>query len=87
MAAIKSHFHCPAGRTAVAATGFSSEFKYSSVTFDRDSYVLGAPEFVLKENIKRHKDLIASYSKKGYRVLAFGKYKGIPDGKEKVNFC
>ena len=82
MAAIKSHFHCPAGRSAIAATGFSSEFKYSSVTFEKDSYVLGAPEFILKENIKEHRELIDSYSRKGYRVLAFCKYRGIPDGKE-----
>ena len=81
MTALKGHFHRPAGRVAVATTGFSSEFKYSSVTFERDSYVLGAPEFVLKEQIKAHKQVIDEYSRKGYRVLAFARYRGIPDGK------
>ncbi|MBR0511961.1 MAG: cation-translocating P-type ATPase [Ruminococcus sp.] len=81
MAAIKNHFHRPAGRFSVASTGFSSEFKYSSVTFERDSYVIGAPEFVMKDRVKEYKELIESYSRKGYRVLSFVKYKGIPDGK------
>lgn len=81
MAAVKNHFHSPSGRTAVAATGFSSEFKYSSVTFDNGSYVLGAPEFIMKEKIDKYRELIDSYSRQGYRVLAFCSYKGIPDGK------
>ena len=81
MEAIKNHFHRPAGRAALSTTGFSSEFKYSSVTFERDSYVLGAPEFVLKEKIDEYKEKIEKYNRKGYRVLVFGKYKGVPDGK------
>ncbi|SEH65653.1 cation-transporting ATPase E [Ruminococcus flavefaciens] len=81
MAAIKNHFHRPAGRAAVSITGFSSEFKYSSVTFERESYVLGAPEFVLKEKIEQYKEKIEEYNRKGYRVLVFGKYRGVPDGK------
>lgn len=81
MEAIKNHFHRPAGRTAVSTTGFSSEFKYSSVTFERESYVLGAPEFVLKEKIDEYKAKIEEYNRKGYRVLVFGRYRGVPDGK------
>ncbi len=81
MEAIKNHFHRPAGRAAVSITGFSSEFKYSSVTFERESYVLGAPEFVLKEKIEEYKEKIEEYNRKGYRVLVFGKYRGVPDGK------
>ena len=81
MAAIKNHFHRPAGRAALSITGFSSEFKYSSVTFERESYVLGAPEFVLKEKIEQYKEKIEEYNRKGYRVLVFGKYRGVPDGK------
>ncbi|WP_242939969.1 cation-translocating P-type ATPase [Ruminococcus flavefaciens] len=81
MEAIKNHFHRPAGRSAVSITGFSSEFKYSSVTFERESYVLGAPEFVLKEKIEEYKSKIDEYNRKGYRVLVFGKYRGVPDGK------
>ncbi|EWM54037.1 cation-translocating P-type ATPase [Ruminococcus flavefaciens] len=82
MNALKKHFHRPAGRIAISTTGFSSEFKYSSVTFDREAFVIGAPEFVLKERLAEYKERIDEFSRKGYRVLAFGKYSGIPDGKE-----
>ena len=81
MAAVKNYFHSPTGRMATAETGFSSEFKYSSVTFGNESFVMGAPEFILKEKIEFFKDTIDQYSRKGYRVIAFGKYSGTPDGK------
>jgi cation-transporting ATPase E len=81
MAAVKNYFHSPTGKTATAATGFSSEFKYSSVTFGNESFVMGAPEFILKEKTELFKDTIDRYSRKGYRVIAFGKYSGTPDGK------
>lgn len=82
MAAVKNHFHRPAGRLALSSTGFSSEFKYSSVTFERDAYVLGAPEFILKDRLREFRGITESYSRKGYRVLVFGRYKGLPDGHE-----
>ena len=81
MAAVKNYFHSPTGKIATATTGFSSEFKYSSVTFDNGSFVMGAPEFILKEKTELFKDTIDRYSRKGYRVIAFGKYSGTPDGK------
>ncbi len=81
MTAIKNYFNRPSGLYAVGSTGFSSEFKYSSVTFERGAFVLGAPEFVLRETIENYKELIDSYSRKGYRVLAFASYSGFPDGK------
>ena len=81
MSAIKGHFCEPAGELPQSVTGFSSEFKYSSVTFRDCAYVMGAPEFVLKENYDKHRAIIESYSRKGYRVLVFGRYSGTPDGK------
>ena len=51
MAALKEYFKDNNGRTAVSMTSFSSEFKYSSVTFSDVSYVLGAPEFVLRDDL------------------------------------
>ena len=81
MAAIKNYFHSPTGRLATATTGFSSEFKYSSVSFGKDTYVMGAPEFIIKEDISSYIDIIEQYSRKGYRVIAFGKYDGNPEGK------
>ena len=81
IAAVKNYFRQPTGALPKSVTGFSSEFKYSSVTLESGAYVMGAPEFVLKEEYEKHRAVIESYSRKGYRVLVFGKYSGSPDGK------
>lgn len=48
---------------------FSSDTKWSSINFKEEgSYVIGAPEFVLKNDFKLYKDKIDKYSK-DYRVL------------------
>ncbi|MDE6797844.1 MAG: HAD-IC family P-type ATPase [Ruminococcus sp.] len=82
MASLKNYFHTPAGRNVTGRTGFSSRYKYSSVTFESGSYVLGAPEFVIKEILPQHRKIIDENSRKGHRVLVFGRYGGTPDGKE-----
>lgn len=81
MRAVKNYFKRPAGLIAISHTGFSSEFKYSSVTFDSGAFVLGAPEFILKDNYGEFAQIIDANSRRGYRVLVFGKYNGRPDGK------
>ena len=81
MRAVKNYFKRPAGQTVLSHTGFSSEFKYSSVVFNNGAYVMGAPEFVLKEDFDRYRATIEEHSRRGYRVIAFGKYNGRPDGK------
>lgn len=81
MRAMKNYFRHPAGHTPLARTGFSSEFKYSSVTFENGAYVLGAPDFILGEKYHEYRSIIESNGRKGYRVLAFVKYNGRPDGK------
>lgn len=81
MRAVKNYFKRPAGKPAAGHTGFSSEFKYSSVTFNDGAYVLGAPDFILGGNYARYSDTIESNGRKGYRVLAFGRYFGHPDGR------
>lgn len=55
---------------------FSSATKYSGAVFGDDSFVLGAPEFVLREGYAAVEPEIASDMKKGYRVLVFGEYTG-----------
>lgn len=62
-------------------TSFSSVAKYSSATFGECSYVIGAPESVLRKDYEEFRDLIESYSLKGQRVLVYGTYYGEPDGK------
>ena len=66
----------------MSLTSFSSAVKYSSVTYKDGAYVLGAPEFVLREDYSEYQEIIEEKSSKGYRVLVFGKYAGTPTGKE-----
>ena len=65
----------------MSKTGFSSATKYSSVTFEDVTCVLGAPEFVLKEDYEDYRDEILEYASKGSRVLVFGTYEEKIDGK------
>lgn len=81
MAAMKEYFQTSSGKRPVSKTGFSSATKYSSVTFEDHVYVLGAPEFVLRENYERYEEEIIGYASKGSRVLVFGIYDGEIDGK------
>ena len=88
MKALKEYFHNGSKKKASSVIGFSSEFKYSGVNFDNEHYVIGAPEFLLRENYSKYVDKIEIYSKKGYRVIVFGSYPDEITGKKlnkKVN--
>ncbi len=82
MKAMKEYFTKPTDRKVTSVSGFSSEFKYSGVNFEKESYVLGAPEFVLGDDYKKYKDMIEDYGGKGYRVLLFSKYEDSADGRK-----
>lgn len=60
-------------RTLLATLPFSSSRKYGAALFSDGEYVLGAPEFVLREDYALVSEEIAPYLKKGYRVLVLGK--------------
>ena len=81
MAAVKEYFTATSDKKAVSKTGFSSATKYSSVTFEDISYVLGAPEFVLKDKYGDYAEEITEHASTGARVLVFGTYDGEIDGK------
>ena len=81
MAAIKEYFTTASGKEVISKTGFSSATKYSSVTFKEGAYVLGAPEFVLKEKYGNYAAEITEHASTGARVLVFGTYGGKIDGK------
>ena len=81
MKAMKDYFNKPSGRKAVSVSPFSSQFKYSGAAFEDGSYVLGAPEFVLREDYDNYREQVEQYSSEGYRVLVFGIYDGVIDGK------
>lgn len=85
MAAIKEYFKTPSGKKPVSKTGFSSATKYSSVTFEDSTCVMGAPEFVLLDRYEEYEEEIMEYASKGVRVLVFGTYDGEIDGKPLKN--
>lgn len=82
MQALKRFFKTPSDNKADVVIPFSSTYKYCGAAFSGDAYVLGAPEFVLRGDYEKCKVLIENYSSDGYRVLVFGRYSGVPDGKE-----
>ena len=82
MEAMKQFFTNGSKRKVKSTSGFSSEFKYSGVNFEDGSYILGAPEFLLGNEIKKYSKEIEKYSRRGYRVLLFAKYSGEADGKK-----
>lgn len=81
MKALSERFHEKQQKKAIQVTSFSSATKYSGVTFSDASYVLGAPEFVLRSDFEQYKEQINEESAKGYRVVVFGRYEGILDNK------
>lgn len=81
MQALKTFFCHTDGKQPDCVTDFSSACKYSSATFDGKCYVLGAPEFVLREQYPQVQAEVEELAAKGYRVLAFAQYHGQADGK------
>lgn len=82
MEALKAHFSNGSGMRAREVYSFSSETKYSgAVMNDGKSYVIGAPEFILRGQFAQYQEQIATYSSKGYRVLVFAQYEGTLDRK------
>ena len=62
-------------------TSFSSEVKYCGATYQENSYILGAPDAVLGDAYDNYSDKLSELQSKGYRILAFGSYDGVVDGK------
>ena len=81
MIALEEHFKEGTGKQPISITSFSSATKYSSATFQDAVYVLGAPEFVLREQFTSYESKINAYGREGYRVLVFGIYHGKVTGK------
>lgn len=81
MRAMKEHFTEHSEKVPKKVIPFSSTVKYSGAIFEDGAYVLGAPEFVLREDYTKYQGRIEQYTSKGFRVLVFGSYVGEPDGK------
>lgn len=52
---------------------FSSKRKYSAVTFGNDgTFIIGAPDFVIKDNFEMISSKVSRFSEQGCRVLVLG---------------
>lgn len=80
MNALKARFTKGTDTKAVKTIPFSSKTKYSGVAFEDAAYVLGAPEFVLRERYEEYRQQIEGYSQKGFRVLVFAQSEPGSDG-------
>ncbi len=63
---------------------FSSDRKYSGVTLKNESYIMGAPEFVLGDNIKKYQKKIDELSEEN-RILILVKTEALKDNKLNPN--
>jgi len=68
--------------SAVSAVPFSSERKWSGACFAaRGSYIIGAPDFILRGDPGVPWDTVKSYAEKGKRVLCLAHSRQAPDGR------
>ena len=77
MRAIAECFKTPTNRTAVATLPFSSKNKYGGAAFDDgQTYLLGAPEFILGERMAQYETFFRSLAETGSRVLLLARAAG-----------
>lgn len=68
--ALVKYFDVNTVLTPVNTIPFSSKRKYSAVTFEKEgTFVLGAPEFVLRDNYEIVRNKVERFAKQGCRVL------------------
>ena len=82
MEALQQYFTDSMENSAEKIVPFSSATKYSGVVLAGKAYVVGAPEFVLRQDYAAVQGTIEVFLEKGYRVLVFAEYEGNLDGKE-----
>ena len=70
-------------RTLLKTQPFTSANKYSKVSFVEGDYMLGAPEFIMKDRYDEISEEIEEYQSKGYRVLLMAESGNDSSGLEK----
>ena len=69
--ALETYFGFSNKLKPIEVISFSSDRKYSAVTFENEgTYLIGAPEFVLKRSFDKYADEVNKYANQGLRVLA-----------------
>ncbi len=82
MQALKRFFKTPSDKKADVVIPFSSTYKYCGAAFLVTHTSLAHRSLFSGRIYQKFKVLIENYSSDGYRVLVFGRYSGVPDGKE-----
>lgn len=73
--ALKEYFNFSEHSNPLSVIPFSSETKFSSVSFAKgNSLLIGAPEFILRHQYSEYKSVIDNFTSEGYRVLLFARY-------------
>lgn len=85
MEAIQSFYTNATGRRADKVQGFSSQTKYSGIRMQNETFVMGAPELLLRDKYELYREKVEVYSTKGFRVVLFAKYDGELEGKPLIN--
>ena len=80
MEALKEYFKEGTGKKAESVTPFTSATKYSGVTYEEEVHVLGAPEFVLRDDFDKYKEEIDNVKKNLIRVDMLKKVEKLPYG-------
>ncbi|MBP2621665.1 HAD-IC family P-type ATPase [Streptococcus panodentis] len=68
--------------TVIQQHPFSSQKKYGAVAFENGVFVLGAPEYVLREDLAKYQHSFKEEAEQGARVLVFGRYQAASLGEE-----
>ncbi len=80
MKAMREYFSEGQKDRAIGTLPFSSRNKYSAVQFSEGTYLLGAPEIVLKNNFAPYEEEVTKFASRGLRVMVFGRVKGKGSG-------
>ena len=67
--ALEKYFGVDASKEATKIIPFSSERKFSGAMFDDETFIIGAPEFVLRSGFEKYAEMVNIEANKGYRVL------------------
>jgi len=76
--ALGNHFDRNGIIKATKTLAFSSNRKYSAVSFEGEgTYIIGAPDFVLKEAHDKVDEKVSRFASQGYRVLLLARANGV----------
>jgi len=82
MAALRQYFTGEMRQQAVYVQSFTSAVKYGGMVFpDGNTWVVGAPELIMREHFDSIRSRVDEFSAKGCRVLLLARYYGELNGK------